>query len=177
MENQNKKNGIRQNSSPCGAWEEARTRQCMYIGSLFFFFFSVIVYEILLNKDSSVTAPCGKGIQGPFFPSPVCRWLRKRGKSLLERGRERKDRESVSETYYRSLHFGEIVYVNAPSAEKIHQRLSVIQCDERPRVFTSSQLQGRDPTFLREKSMASLSCLVSSSHFLRAEDKNHTSGH
>lgn len=119
----------------------------------------------------------GKAFKAHFSLVQCADDLGKGEKGLLERGRERKDRESVSETYYLSLHFGEFVYVNAPSAEKIHQRLSVIHRDERPHVFTSSQLQGRDPTFLREKSMASLSCLVSSSHFLRAEDKNHTSGH
>ena len=119
----------------------------------------------------------GKAFEAHFSPVQCADDLGKGEKGLLERGREGRDRESVSKTNYPSSHFGENVYMNGPSAEKIHQRFSVIQRDERPHVFTSSQLQGRDPTFLREKSMASLGCLVSSSHFLRDEDKNPTSGH
>lgn len=40
--------------------------------------------------------------------------------------------------------------INAPSAEKIHQRFSVIQSDDRTHVSISFQLQGRGPASERK---------------------------
>lgn len=80
-------------------------------------------------------------------------------RGLLERGREGGNRESVSETYYLSWPFGETMYTNAPPAGKIHQRFSVTQCDERPHIFTFSQLQ-EGALLSRENSVSSFGCLV-----------------
>jgi hypothetical protein len=44
----------------------------------------------------------------------------------LEGGRGRRSGESGSYIYNFRLHYGENVDINAPSAEKIHQRFSVI---------------------------------------------------
>jgi len=85
----------------------------------------------------------------------------------LERGREGGNRESVSETYYLSWPFGETMYRNAPPAGKIHQRFSVTQCDERPHIFTFSQLQ-EGALLPRENSMSSLGCLVTQLSFAKS---------
>lgn len=45
--------------------------------------------------------------------------------------------------YDLSLHYSENTDINAPSAEKIHQRFSVIQSDDRTQVSISFQLQRR----------------------------------
>jgi hypothetical protein len=61
-----------------------------------------------------------------------------------------KKQESPCYIYDFSLHFSENMDINAPSAEKIHQRFSVIQSDDRTQVSISFQLQRRAPASKRK---------------------------
>lgn len=84
-----------------------------------------ITYKLLLNKCSGI--PALPWERHSIVPTPVCKQLSVKGKGGLLGTESGGGRESVSEMYCLGLHFGENMYINAPSAEKIHQRCAVVQ--------------------------------------------------
>lgn len=116
---------------------------------------------------------------GPVVPPPLPTPhppLHIHNKPRMQDGGQKGEEEGkcLSCIYDLSLHYGENMNINAPSAEKIHQRFSVIQSDDRTQVPISFQLQRRAPASKRKiNDLRGLPGELSA-HFLRAEDKNYT---
>lgn len=107
----NSREGHKTEGHPSGTRSEWRCVLCLHL-------FSWAHHEMFLNKCSGVTAPPWERHWSPLFPFPVQLTLGKRKRRLTGERRGKGDRESVSKICYLSLHFGENMHINAPSAEK-----------------------------------------------------------